>query len=303
MQVLRTELSREIALSGLVDQLQADAMDDSVSLTSLLRKVKVAAVKLGLNDTAGWVGAELDGYRKRPPEYRILVGRLKWWNPYRGWLHVGFPDQQTADNFQTWPVHEAIPSLEATLGSDDTIYQMPMPPAVTNALSESVGFHVTSAICEVGRGALVGIVQHVRGSVLDWALELERAGITGQGLTFSVREQETAKAAHISIGTFHGSFNSGELSGPNARVHQNSVDNSIHMLTDDSIFDKIEAEIRSSVDNKDEQDRVIKELVRIREAVDKPSKLVAYQQFITSAANHMTILAPFLPILGAVIGH
>jgi hypothetical protein len=178
-----------------------------------------------------------------------------------------------------------------------------MPTSVTNILSQSVGFRVPKAVCEFGRGALVGILQHVRGLVLDWALELERAGVTGQGLTFSSREQETAKAAHISIGTFNGSFNSGELSGANAQLHQNSVDNSTHISGDGSIFETIEAEVRSKVDGKDEQDRVLAELDHIRTAVDRPSKLAAYQAFITSAANHMTILAPFLPALGAAIGH
>jgi hypothetical protein len=110
------------AMSGLVDQLQADAMDENVSLTILLRKVKVAAVKLGLPDTLDWVASELDGYSSPIPDYRMLVGQLQWLNPMRGWLPVGFDSEDWANALQTWPVPESVSTLEATLASNSSTY-------------------------------------------------------------------------------------------------------------------------------------------------------------------------------------
>ncbi len=284
-------------MSGLVEQLQADALDKAVALSTLLRKAKVTAMKLKLPEAVGWMDAELNGYEKRPPEYRVITGELKWWNPYRGWMPVGFENSKTAEHFQTWAVHESVGSLEATLGATGETFHLPMPPEVTTVLTKSLGVRVTSAICEAPRGAVAGILDRVRGLVLDWALELESAGITGEGLSFSPREQEAAKSASISIGTFHGNFNSGELSGAGARLHQGGTDNSTNITAEQSVFGEIETAVRAQVTKAEQRDQIIFELQQLRDAENGTTKLAAYQRLIAAGANHMTVLAPFLPAL------
>lgn len=288
-------------MSGLVSQLQSDAIDQSVPLTTLLRKVKLAAVKLSLPDALEWVDAELSGYEQKPPEYRIVHGRLKWLNPYQGYLHVGFQDNKTAEKFETWPVPEAITSLESTLETKDGTYVLQMPPVVTHALSQNFGVSVTSAILEVPRGALVGIIEHVRGLALNWALELERAGVTGEGMSFSPQEQQIAKSAHISIGSFQGTFNTGDLSGSNARINTSSTDRSSNIAASDSLFQDLRAAIEEGVKNAHEQAIILRDLEDLQSSTNRDSRLAAYRKFVSDAANHMTILAPFIPALSALL--
>ncbi|MBA4043590.1 MAG: hypothetical protein C0471_04105 [Erythrobacter sp.] len=62
---------------GLVEELQRDALDTNVRVDQLLRKVKLAAVKLGLSDALLWVDEELNGYQDREelPDYRKTRGQ------------------------------------------------------------------------------------------------------------------------------------------------------------------------------------------------------------------------------------
>ena len=55
---------------------------------------------------------------------------------------------------------------------------------------------------QFGRSAIIGILDAVRTRVLDWALELERNGIHGSGVSFS--PEEKAIAQHAPIINFYG---------------------------------------------------------------------------------------------------
>ena len=51
--------------SGLIEEIQREALDASVSVGGLLRKVKLAAAKLRLAKVEQWVDSELKGYGER----------------------------------------------------------------------------------------------------------------------------------------------------------------------------------------------------------------------------------------------
>jgi hypothetical protein len=70
---------------AIIEQIQRDAVDDQVRISTLLRKVKLAAAKLGLGTIEDWVESELNGYDGRVPDYRIVYGRPMFQNPVRGW--------------------------------------------------------------------------------------------------------------------------------------------------------------------------------------------------------------------------
>ena len=80
-------------MPGLVEQLQAQALDMSVGVSTLLRKVKVAAVKLKLADTVHWADAELNGYTDPVPPYRMIVGRSMARDHYIGWHAIVGPPE------------------------------------------------------------------------------------------------------------------------------------------------------------------------------------------------------------------
>ena len=52
--------------TSLVHKLQADAIDQNINVSSLLRTAKVVATKLDLQDALVWINRELDGYLEPP---------------------------------------------------------------------------------------------------------------------------------------------------------------------------------------------------------------------------------------------
>jgi hypothetical protein len=81
-------------MASIIEQIQRDALDADVRVSDLLRRVKLAATKLGLGAVEDWVEQELSGYKDASlPEYRIihfpfsdsLVAKLNETNGTHGW--------------------------------------------------------------------------------------------------------------------------------------------------------------------------------------------------------------------------
>jgi AbiTii len=62
-------------------------------------------------------------------------------------------------------------------------------------LSKSNGTQIAEAGCVLQRSSFVRILDAVRNLVLDWAIGLERAGVTGDGISFTPEEQRQAHTA------------------------------------------------------------------------------------------------------------
>lgn len=75
-------------MEGIVIQLEKEALDESVSIESLLRKAYLVARKLKLSDFEEWINNEQNGYKREVSDYRMIHGEYRAWNPYRGWIPV-----------------------------------------------------------------------------------------------------------------------------------------------------------------------------------------------------------------------
>lgn len=287
-------------MPGLVEQIQLDAMNPAVPVATLLRKVKVAAVKLGLSDTLSWVEQELAGYSDDLPEYRMGRGQTVGYNPYHGWQPVAFQDHETADLVATVNFYEPIGNYEQLLEKGEGPFHIPLPNSMLSLLNETFNFQVPKAANTISRGLIVQIVDRVRDLVLDWALELARAGISGDGLGFSSEERTIATGAQISIGTFHGSFNSGDASGPSSLISQNS--NFGNFNSSAEVFNEINRAVEVSEIDEKTKDKIRVEIDEMRRSPNLESFIRNYNKFIEVSANHITLMAPFLPALTKLMG-
>jgi len=91
------------------------------------------------------------------------------------------------------------------------------------------------------------------------------------------------------------------LNGPQSRVNISSTDNSVNLLQQNTeIFDDIKKALESISDEK-----IKLEAIRIanemKESVGKPTFKEKYQLFISTLANYITIIGPFLPALTALL--
>lgn len=181
----------------IVLQMQADAVDSRVSASYLLRKAKIAATKLNLQDFLQWIDKELNGYTntklKDLPDYRNLRGHVKFLNPYQGWRPVFFADDKDEEIFSRVPVIQSIGSVEETIRSAEQSGYLtyPLTQELAQALFKSMRVRLEPAI-HISYGQVWSIVDAVRNNVLNWSLELEKVGVLGEGMRFTENDKREA---------------------------------------------------------------------------------------------------------------
>ena len=118
-----------------------------------------------------------------------------------------------------------------------------------------------------------------------------------------VRKLGTAAAAAAAAGTNSRSqeptthiYN---LTGPNTRINIQSPDSSINVssITKEEVFAGITSAVNERVDDESQRTEIIQKLNELKSAPNKVTFGERYRAFLASAADHMTILAPFLPPL------
>lgn len=180
-------------VSSLVLELQADALDPSVSVLNLLRKALVVAKKLGVQEFQTWVELELDGYDITSiPEYRSICGQLRAWNRYQGWQPIATNSRDLEDFYESvcnCSIHQPISELVALSTSENDELRIQLPFQTESFLVRTVG---TSVKIGISRASIQAIVEAVRDVILRWALKLEEDGIIGEGITFSREEKQIA---------------------------------------------------------------------------------------------------------------
>jgi hypothetical protein len=289
---------------SLVEQLQADALDASIKVSMLLRRVKLIAAKLDLSETAQWADAELDGYRDdlddaKVPPYRQVTGQVKAFSPYHGWQSPA-GDSEIIDMLCKRVIGDPISALEDLLEreSDGKLVMLIANNVKHGVLKSNYGW--TDMHTEIPRSAIVGVIDRVRNMVLNWAIELEQKGISGSGVTFDSGERQRAAAAHINIQNFQGSLNTGNIEGTGNRINVGSADSSNSVIAE-TVFGDLEDAIRSGISNQTEQRELLEAVSDMRAHHGKRGFIEAYQKFVGLASDHLSLLAPFIPALGTLV--
>lgn len=130
--------------------------------------------------------------------------------------------------------------------------------------------------------------------VIDPVFVQKTFGIPGH---FQVQVRKKGMLPHGAGGNYTVSVN-----GPNSRVNINSIDRSTNINIDQSIISKLRNDIIEKVDDPVVRSKLVDAIDDMEKASDKPSLSKAYQKLISSASDHMGVIAPFLPALGQMFG-
>lgn len=200
---------------SIVYQLQSEAVDDSSSLIGLLMKAKLVASKLGLEDITETITLELNGYpsKNATPDYRKFHCLPEAFNPYRGWIPIDFGNmpEDMMKEFTTVYMTESISNLEKHALSSNRL-EVKMPNLLKEILFVGMGRDERYQIAwRFNSHSLNAILTNVRHQVLNWSLELERQGIIGEGINFSLAEKETAHM--VFNNNFNGNINNNGVIG------------------------------------------------------------------------------------------
>jgi hypothetical protein len=176
----------------LISKLQSDALNPGVSVSQLLRTAKLVATKLDLKDALVCIDRELTGYMKVEdlPPYRRLHGEPKGWNPYHGWQPIHFPDPELARSFSDAPIGQPAPAIEHSIsnGRKGTCV-FPYPAEIKSQLVQALQ---TDVHMQLTYEDVSNIIEQVRNLILNWSLELDKAGIVGEDMTFTAEEKREA---------------------------------------------------------------------------------------------------------------
>lgn len=180
---------------GIVVELQKACLDPSVSVATILRRAKVIASKLGLDELNAWIDSELNGYdcsMEDLPEHRKGVGQPKFFNPYHGWQPIHASDDWFGKIVRTVFLPKSISEIEHLIQmGDGDVLLMGYNPSISEAIQEQLPMRMEVAL-HFSKVEAVAALDFVRNKTLEWALQLEQRGIVGEGFTFEAADRKEA---------------------------------------------------------------------------------------------------------------
>ncbi len=95
------------------------------------------------------------------------------------------------------------------------------------------------------------------------------------------------------------------LHGPHSRVDIHSEDRSVNVShqNTENVFAEMRQIIQTQVQSDEERNEILNSLNELESSKGSGNFIQKYQAFIASAANHMTLLAPFIPALTQMLSN
>ena len=199
-------------MSSVIIDLQKDALSKDVDILTLLRKAYLVARKLNLNEFEEWINYEQYGYKSHDvPDYRIVRGEVKAWNPYHGWIPVIFDKTSNLTEHHITDSMASIVDICKTNSVKNPMIEFSS--EVNNLLSKTAPF-TTKYSLHFSKSYLVNVIEQVRNKILDWSITLEQNGIIGEDLFFTDDEKQKAQATPVItnyINNFYSDVNSAQI--------------------------------------------------------------------------------------------
>lgn len=275
-------------MSSAVNELQRAIVDGQQSLTQLLRKTKLIAAKLGLDDIEKWVDLELNGYPTEAdsleiPKYRIVQAEsLMIHNPYRGWQYAG-------DVHKKVEVFQPITDVEMLSQQEQCTYSPPNKYTITNSIGTTEATNWPQRIV-ISPSEFKGVLEAVRNELLQWAINLEKRGIKGENMNFDDKEKQTAGHMTFNIGTVQGGV--GNISNSPITVNANV------RLYDYSSVQQLLIDHKIPKQDRRELEDIMDEL-KEAQPEKKPSLLARAEKWIV---KHKELLGTGVELIGKAIG-
>lgn len=277
-------------MSGLIEEIQRDASSDAASVSQLLRRMKIAASKLQLGGLEAWVEHELSGYpdERNLPDYRVIGGVPMCHHVMHGWRMMALgPSDSVNAAFQINLFSGPISEIESRADTKGQLI-MSYPDFLERPVVQSM-HGVDKVGLSVDGGKFRAALDAVRNRCLEWALKMEEAGITGEGLSFT--HQEKAAAQQVTY----------NINGNNSRLNIGSTDNSSNQVVTASVFDDLRACLSKEVQDEGARSPLLEAVSVMEQTKGTNAFAKAYATFVGLAADHIQVLQWALPILATYI--
>ncbi|CDH21357.1 hypothetical protein XBKQ1_380001 [Xenorhabdus bovienii str. kraussei Quebec] len=224
--VVRNNKIGTTIMSGLVLELQRDALNKNISVSDLLRKTLVVSKKLNIVEIETWVKNELYGYSSSEeaiPSYREIRGELAVFNPYHGLQPLYIRDVKLAEILSTREMGQSVGELDALLiDNKGKTLHVPFNQNTKNQLIKLMNVPLEPTLL-VSHTEIVGILDAIRNEVLYWVLDLESREILGDRMSFTKEEKQAAAQVTYQITNNIQNMNNSQLQQDSAGANQSLV--------------------------------------------------------------------------------
>jgi hypothetical protein len=296
---------------SLLRDIQAAAIDSTVPLTTLLRKCKVLAARLGNAEFKQWIEDELNGYKSADllPAYRKLFVNSKghFSGPYQSGLrNADIPlsciPKEFRENLSQSHMMEPIAALEALVdkSASGTAIE-PWNPDIVAYVGKDIyrGMNCMQAWKVIPLSAVVAALDGVRTRILNFVLEIEaEAPDAGEAeLNSNPVPQEKV---HQIFNTYI-SGNVQNLATASTNVQQFATFNELNP----ELFRELLAAVSKSGAETPIVETTVSAINEMQRARDSNDFRKGYLQLMSILADHVQVLgpalAPFLPALAALV--
>ena len=187
---------------NLLDEIRSDLTNQSADLSNTLRKAKILASRIGLDEFREWVDSELSGYTdlEKLPSYRRFrptnIGTF--FGPFQSRVdnqvlttfNLPEPVKEFAENLI---INDGVGALEA-LGNEDKQIKWPQEMVILarDSVTMSGGLLLADAHQPVPAYLNAGILDQVKNKLLDFILALEE-NVTTEDLENRTVERDVAR--------------------------------------------------------------------------------------------------------------
>jgi hypothetical protein len=94
-----------------------------------------------------------------------------------------------------------------------------------------------------------------------------------------------------------------KITGNNNRINNQSTDSSTNVVNIETstLFVKMKQAVNDGVTDREMRDRIQETIAAMETAAGQPSFVTQYNRFVAVAADHLTLLTPFLPALAQLM--
>jgi len=145
------------------------------------------------------------------------------------------------------------------------------------------------------------IYRKLPSGLVETYIVIDRGYYSGIGGIRGHYQAKVRKEGSINEEKYNSIINVYNASGPNSRININSTDNSKNYSNDtDLLFEDLKLALAGIVEE-EIKEKSFQILEKLNSSKRTSSYLTNYQDFISILANHMTVIAPFIPALTQLI--
>jgi len=145
------------------------------------------------------------------------------------------------------------------------------------------------------------IYRKLPSGLVETYIVIDRGYFSGIGGIRGHYQAKVRKEGSINEEKYKSIINVYNASGPNSRININSKDNSKNYYNDtDLLFEELKLALAGIVEE-EIKEKSFQILEKLNSSKRTSSYLTNYQDFISILANHMTVIAPFIPALTQLI--